>query len=83
MHEPSEDDKKKGKDKKHKPEIEVLAANKGKAQPQRQGKPDDLTIYCPIHRSTKHSFAECLVYKKQRQEEQARKAEAPIRREPP
>jgi len=84
VHAPSEEDKKKGKDKKRKTENEVLITNKGKAQPRRPGKPDDLTVYCPIHRSTMHSFMECSVYKKQRQEEeQACRAEAPIQQEPP
>lgn len=37
---------------------------------------------CPIHRSTKHSFAECLVCKKQKQEdEQLRRGDAPVRQE--
>ena len=59
--------KKKVKDKKRKNgDTDILATKKGKAPPQRQGKPDDLPIYCPIHRSTKHSFIECLVYKKQK-----------------
>ena len=78
------DDKKKNKDKKRKTrEAEVLAATKGKAPPRRQGKPDDLPIYCPVHRSTKHSFVDCLVYKKQKEEEQARRPQGPIGQEPP
>ena len=71
MHrQPDAEDKKKNKDKKRKTEAEVLAIGKGKALPRRQGKPKDLPVYCPVHRSTKHSFVDCLVYKKQKQEEE-------------
>ena len=60
----SAEDKKKGKDQKRKNgDTEVLAAKKGKALPRRQGKPDDLPVYCPVHRSTRHSM-KCSVYKK-------------------
>jgi hypothetical protein len=52
-----QDDKKKNKDKKHKNDAEVVTiADKGKAPPKCQGKPDDLPIYCPTHHSTKHIF---------------------------
>jgi hypothetical protein len=61
VHGLSEEDKKKSKDKKRKPDAKVLAASKGKAPLRRQGNPDDLPVYCPIHRSTKHSLAECSV----------------------
>ena len=61
------EDKKKGKDKKRKNgDAEVLAAEKGKALPRCQGKPNELPVYCPVHRSTKHSLMECSVYKKQK-----------------
>ena len=71
------EDKKKNKDKKHKTgEAEVLITGKGKAPLCRQGKPMDLPVYCPVHRSTKHSFVDCIVYKKQKQEkEEAHKPE--------
>jgi hypothetical protein len=77
----SVEDKKKGKEKKRKNEdAEILAAETGKAPPRWQGKPDDLPVYCPVHRSTKHSFMECSVYKKHKQEEeQQRRAKAPRR----
>jgi hypothetical protein len=80
-----QDDKKKNKDKKHKNDVKVLTvASKGKAPPKCHGKPDDLPVYYPIHRSTKHIFLECLVYKKLKQEEeQACQPEGPIRQEPP
>jgi hypothetical protein len=85
MHKHSNVEEKKNKDKNRKTgEAEVLVTGKGKAPPRRQGKPEDLPIYCPIHRSTKHSFVDYLVYKKKKQEEeQARKPEGPVRQEPP
>jgi hypothetical protein len=59
------EDKKKNKDKKRKTgESKVLVTRKGKAPPRQQGKLEDLLVYCPVHRSTKHSFVDCLVYKK-------------------
>ena len=47
------DDKKTKNKKRKKGDTNVLAAEKGKPPPQCQGKPDDLPVYCPIHRSTK------------------------------
>jgi hypothetical protein len=86
MHDQSDaEDNKKNKDKKRKTgEAEVLVMGKGKAPPRQQGKPKDLPVYCPIHHSTKHSFVDCLVYKKRKQEEeQACRPEGLIRQEPP
>jgi hypothetical protein len=80
MHrQPDAEDQKKNKEKKRKTDDEVLVMGKEKASSRRQGKPEDLPVYCPIHHSTKHSFVDCLVYKKQKQEdEQAHKPEGPV-----
>ena len=67
MHgQPNAGDKKKNKEKKCKIEAEILVMEKGKAPLHRQGKPEDLPAYCLVHRSTKHNFVDCLVYKKQK-----------------
>jgi hypothetical protein len=65
----SEEEKRKGKNK-CKNIAEILIAKKGKGLPQYQGKPEDLPVYYPVHRSTKHSITECSVYKKQKHEEE-------------
>ena len=42
----SAEDKKKRKNE----DTEILTAEKGKAPPGCQGKPDDIPVYCPVHR---------------------------------
>jgi hypothetical protein len=71
MHgQPDAEDRKKDKEKKRKTDAKVLVTGKEKASSRRQGKPEDLPIYCLVYRSTKHNFVHCLVYKKQKQEEE-------------